>query len=971
MPDNYVPTHTPQEIDKGIDDAYAEAERAKDSEHNIMEKLGDHKRDKNNPHGITKSQLGLDQVDNTSDANKPISTETREALVTLGETLRLLAAKVQRIVDYGTVYQAGEGITIDNINDTISVTQEVLNEIDNKQDKLSQQQLNAVNSGITTEKVTEFEGKQNALNQAQLDATNSGVTAEKVTTYDGLQDKIDKKQDIIDEEHPIDASCVDGLEEELTDFVKKETTVGGISLEQSSDRLKNYVYDKVETEAGFYDEIDFSNFPEISGEIVTVYHDDNNTIALEGLEGITLIQAIQNGAAYFYSNNEISEGGLVLPAYTWKKMESSPSMHFVDGKPQPFEVTTEPLEPEIFAAIYSTEAVEQTQTLGNKIGAIDSSLNDTTQRVADLEEEAGNYVLQQDVWDFWNLGVVRNISTRFDRANYISIEANKQATNSEDNNVAQMLVGFDRFFQYRPTIQWYVLNRDETDSQGNLYEAFISLTHKQLKMSAESINLSATNEATLNGKQIATLDDIPAQTQTDWNESSSSSPAYLKNKPSLGTAAALNTGTQQGDVPILGADGKLPSSVLPPIAIKNTFVVNSEAAMLALTAQTGDMCIRTDLSKSFVLTTDDPTVVANWQELLTPPNAVLSVNGQTGAVQIGKAEVGLGNVTNTGDSATPTQNGTEKFTTGGAYDLKDALETLIGNWITINQTVIPGSGSTTERTDTEIFINGVRTLIKAYTKIDSTLSPSSKNPVTNDVIYNAISNKVDAEDLQYLESIVLTTLGIKTGTVLMPVEAIIDGNYYPTVVDNGNRWNLQKADSPTYFKIYDVSQYNVIHLKAISRAGHILTNSLPADFITRIHQNPTQVTTWKEYPEESGTPVGTNSEQADAQPRSGYTPYDKDLTTNGKHYLIVYEGNAAQAIEVTFGGGYSPIPTSMFTNDGDGTTQNDPYAKMSDIKLASALTASVTVGGITSGDSWPTGTSIETILRALLDPQQP
>jgi hypothetical protein len=61
----------------------------------------------------------------------------------------------------------------------------------------------------------------------------------------------------------------------------------------------------------------------------------------------------------------------------------------------------------------------------------------------------------------------------------------------------------------------------------------------------------------------------------------------------------------------------------------------------------------------------------------------------------------------------------------------------------------------------------------------------------------------------------------------------------------------------------------------------------------------------------------------------------------------------------------------MFTNDGDGTTSNDPYAKMSDIKLANALTASVTVGGITSGDSWPAGTSIETILRALLDPQQP
>jgi lysophospholipase L1-like esterase len=33
-----------------------------------------------NPHGVTKTQVGLDQVDNTSDANKPISTATQTAL---------------------------------------------------------------------------------------------------------------------------------------------------------------------------------------------------------------------------------------------------------------------------------------------------------------------------------------------------------------------------------------------------------------------------------------------------------------------------------------------------------------------------------------------------------------------------------------------------------------------------------------------------------------------------------------------------------------------------------------------------------------------------------------------------------------------------------------------------------------------------------------------------------------------------
>jgi len=50
-----------------------------------------------------------------------------------------------------------------------------------------------------------------------------------------------------------------------------------------------------------------------------------------------------------------------------------------------------------------------------------------------------------------------------------------------------------------------------------------------------------------------------------------------------------------------------------------------------------------------------------------PAAPVTSVNGKTGSVTIGKSDVDLGNVANTGDSATPVSGGTTKFTTGGAY----------------------------------------------------------------------------------------------------------------------------------------------------------------------------------------------------------------------------------------------------------------------------------------------------------------
>lgn len=92
----------------------------------------------------------------------------------------------------------------------------------------------------------------------------------------------------------------------------------------------------------------------------------------------------------------------------------------------------------------------------------------------------------------------------------------------------------------------------------------------------------------------------------------------------------------------LDAGGKIPSSQLPSIAISDTFVVVNEAAMLALTAQTGDVAVRTDENKSYILQGTDPTDIGDWQELLTPTDAVQSVNGQTGTVSLDTDDISEG-----------------------------------------------------------------------------------------------------------------------------------------------------------------------------------------------------------------------------------------------------------------------------------------------------------------------------------------
>jgi hypothetical protein len=95
--------------------------------------------------------------------------------------------------------------------------------------------------------------------------------------------------------------------------------------------------------------------------------------------------------------------------------------------------------------------------------------------------------------------------------------------------------------------------------------------------------------------------------------------------------------TQKGAVSgiaSLDGSGLIPTSQLPALAITETSVVVSQAAMLALTAQIGDVAVRTDVNKSFILTASPASTLGNWQELLTPTDAVLSVDGNTGAISL-------------------------------------------------------------------------------------------------------------------------------------------------------------------------------------------------------------------------------------------------------------------------------------------------------------------------------------------------
>lgn len=108
---------------------------------------------------------------------------------------------------------------------------------------------------------------------------------------------------------------------------------------------------------------------------------------------------------------------------------------------------------------------------------------------------------------------------------------------------------------------------------------------------------------------------------------------------SLGTAALANIGKSAGNVPVLNSNGKIDETLLPALAITETFVVSNEKSMLSLNAQIGDVAIRTDLNKSYILQSEPATNVDNWKELLTPDCKVISVNGKQGAVVLTSLDI--------------------------------------------------------------------------------------------------------------------------------------------------------------------------------------------------------------------------------------------------------------------------------------------------------------------------------------------
>lgn len=163
--------------------------------------------------------------------------------------------------------------------------------------------------------------------------------------------------------------------------------------------------------------------------------------------------------------------------------------------------------------------------------------------------------------------------------------------------------------------------------------------------------LAPANDDVVQRKAGVWTNSTPAQLKTDL--------ALTKGDVGLGSvdntsdaSKPISTATQtalNAKADLVG--GLVPTAQIPAYAISEVFTAADQTAMLALTAQRGDMAVRTDTGHRYILQTEPASTLGNWIDLGTAVDGVSSVNGQAGVVVLAKADVGLGNVDNTSDAS--------------------------------------------------------------------------------------------------------------------------------------------------------------------------------------------------------------------------------------------------------------------------------------------------------------------------------
>lgn len=206
--------------------------------------LHDHLVDYTNPHQVTKDQVGLGNVDNTSDEDKPISTATQEALNNLNDKVDNVKAEIDDYTVNGYKISNnpvldGEDIKLDNYSKVTTDTEiystdtatVAFGKLEYKLDKEVQDRIEAIDSEENQRKAAD-EALQNSIDIVSTDL------AEEIETR--VENDNKHQQEI----------------ENLQTDLNTETAVRESEDEVLSDRIYKEVQDRQNAVAAIYDNLE-------------------------------------------------------------------------------------------------------------------------------------------------------------------------------------------------------------------------------------------------------------------------------------------------------------------------------------------------------------------------------------------------------------------------------------------------------------------------------------------------------------------------------------------------------------------------------------------------------------------------------------------------------------------------------------------------------------------------------------------
>jgi hypothetical protein len=275
-------------------------------------------------------------------------------------------------------------------------------------------------------------------------------------------------------------------------------------------------------------------------------------------------------------------------------------------------------------------------------------------------------------------------------------------------------------------------------------------------------------------------------------------------------------------------------SISPTLVITDTFVVGSESAMLALTgAEKGDVAVRTDLNKTFILTASPYSTLSNWQELLTPTDVVTSVAGRQGAVTLTSTDVGLGNVENKSSATIRGEITSSNVTTALGFTPYNATNP---SGYTSNTGTVTSVALTTP---TGLSVTGSPVTTSGTLALSMTTGyaiPTTASQTTWDTAYTD-RNKWDGGATGLVAATGRTSLGLVIGTdVLAPTGSAASLTSFPTLNQNTTGsagslvttgFSIVESGGKLLFKYGATTIASMSSTGVITSATNIVSNGTP------------------------------------------------------------------------------------------------------------------------------------------------